>query len=67
MACLGDATVFPVHLLHAVLAIKDPARDEVLTELGIDKARLREAARRGVIVPRDRAAASTSKDKTRWN
>jgi ATP-dependent Clp protease ATP-binding subunit ClpA len=67
MACLGDGTVFPVHLLHALLAAKDPARDEVLKELDIDKGRLREAARRGVIVPRDRAAASTSKDKTRWN
>jgi ATP-dependent Clp protease ATP-binding subunit ClpA len=67
MACLGDGTVFPVHLLHALLAAQDAARDEVLTELGIDKGRLREAAKRGVIVPRDRPAASTSKDKTRWN
>jgi hypothetical protein len=67
MACLGDATVFPVHLLHALLAAKDPARDEVLTELGTDKRRLREAAKRGVILRRDPAAASTSKDKTRWN
>jgi ATP-dependent Clp protease ATP-binding subunit ClpA len=67
MACLGDGTVFPVHLLHALLTAKDPARDQVLKELGTDKTRLREAARQGVIVPRDRAAASTSKDKTRWN
>lgn len=67
MACLGDGAVFPVHLLHALLVTKDPPRDEVLKELGTDKTRLREAARRGVIVPRDRAAASTSKDKTRWN
>ena len=67
MASLGDGTVFPVHLLHALLTAKDPARDQVLTELGTDKTRLREAARRGVIVPRDRAAASTNKDKTRWN
>jgi ATP-dependent Clp protease ATP-binding subunit ClpA len=67
MARLGDGTVFPVHLLQALLVTEDPARDQVLEELGTDKARLREAARRGVIVPRDRAAASTSKDKTRWN
>lgn len=67
MARLGDGTVFPMHLLHALLAATDPPRDEVLKELGTDKTRLREAARRGVIVPRDRAAASTSKDKTRWN
>ena len=67
MACLGDGTVFPVHLLNALLAAKDPTRDEVLKELGTDKTRLREAAKRGVIVPRGRAAASTSKDKTRWN
>jgi hypothetical protein len=67
MACLGDGTVFPVHLLHALLAAEDPTRDQVLKELGTDKTRLREAATRGVIVPRDRAAASTGKDKTRWN
>ena len=67
MALLGDGTVFPVHLLHALLAAKDPARDQVLKELGTDKSRLLQAARRGVIVARDRAAASTSKDKTRWN
>ncbi len=67
MACLGDGTVFPMHLLYALLAAEDPARDQVLKELGADETRLRETARRGVIVPRDRAAASTSKDKTRWN
>jgi Clp amino terminal domain, pathogenicity island component len=67
MACLGDGTVFPVHLLHAVLATKDPARDEALTELGIEKRRLDEAAKRGAIPRRGPAAASTSKDKTRWN
>jgi ATP-dependent Clp protease ATP-binding subunit ClpA len=66
-ACLADGTVFPMHLLHALLAAEDPARDQVLNELGTDKRRLREAAKRGIIVPRDRAAASTSKDKTRWN
>ena len=66
-ACLGDGAVFPVHLLHAVLAGKDPARDEVLTELGIEKGCLHEAAKRAVIPPRGPAAASTSKDKTRWN
>lgn len=67
MARLGDGTVFPVHLLHALLAAEDQARDQLLTELGTDKARLREAAKRGVIVPRDRPAAWASKDKTRWN
>lgn len=66
-ACLGDGTVFPVHLLHAVLAGKDPARDEVLADLGIEKRRLDDAAKRGVIPPRDPAAAASSKDKTRWN
>jgi ATP-dependent Clp protease ATP-binding subunit ClpA len=66
-ACLGDGTVFPVHLLHALLAAKDPARDELLTELGVEKRRLDEATKRGVIPRRDPAAAATSKDKTRWN
>ena len=41
LACLGDGTVFPVHLLYALLDAKDPARDEVLSELGLDKAALR--------------------------
>jgi ATP-dependent Clp protease ATP-binding subunit ClpA len=66
-ACLGDGTVFPVHLLHALLDAKDPARDEVLTELGFDKRRLDEAAKQGALPKRDPAVASTSKDKTRWN
>ena len=66
-ACLADGTVFPVHLLHALLVAKDPARDEVLTALAINKRRLAEAAKRAVIPRRDPAAASASKDKTRWN
>jgi len=67
MASLGDGTVFPMHLLYALLAAKDPTRDEVLTELGIDKRHLDEAAKGGALPKRAPAAASTSKDKTRWN
>lgn len=67
LACLADGTVFPVHLLHALLLAKDPERDEVLTELGFDKQKLDEAAKRGALPKRDPAAASASKDKTRWN
>lgn len=66
-ACLADGTVFPLHLLLALLKNKDAARDEVLTELKIDKRRFLEAAQKGAIPKRDPAAAASSKDKTRWN
>jgi len=66
-ACLGDGTVFPVHLLHALLAAKDPAREKVLKELAIDKRRFTEAAKRAVIPQKDPASAPSSRDKTRWN
>jgi len=66
-ACLGDGAVYPVHLLYAVLAVKDAARGEVLKELAIEKPRLDEASKRGALPKRGPAAASTSKDKTRWN
>jgi ATP-dependent Clp protease ATP-binding subunit ClpA len=66
-ACLEDGTVFPVHLLYALLKAEDPAREQVLKELATDKRRLDEAATRGALPKRNPAAASTSKDKTRWN
>lgn len=66
-ACLGDGTVFPIHLLYALLKAKDPARDEVLKEFATDKRRLEDAAARGALPKRSPAAASSSKDKTRWN
>jgi hypothetical protein len=46
---------------------KDTARDEVLKELATDKQPLEEAAKEGALPKRDPAAASSSKDKTRWN
>lgn len=67
MACLGNGTVFPVHLLHAVIAANDATRDEVLTELGVEKVRLVEAAKSGVIPPRRSATSTTRDDTTRWN
>ncbi len=65
-ACLGEGTVFPVHLLYALLKAKDPACDEVLKELATDKRRLQDAAKKGALSKRD-PAASSSKDETRWN
>jgi len=67
LACLGDGTVVPVHLLHALLTTADPARDKLLLELGTQKGRLEEAAKQGALPKRDPATFSTSKDKTRWN
>lgn len=66
MASLSDGTVFPLHLLYALLAAKDPARDQVQTELCIDNRRVLDAARQAITVTRS-PPAPTSKDKTRWN
>ncbi len=66
-ACLGDGTVFPVHLLHALLAATDSPRDKLLAELGTKKGRLDEAARHAAMKSGQAAAAPSSKDKTRWN
>ena len=68
-ACLGDGTVFPVHLLHAAPSMpKTQAATQVLTELGIRQAAAcGRQPNSGALPERDPAAPSTSKDKTRWN
>ncbi len=66
-ACLGDGTVLPVHLLHALLAVTDSPRDKLLSELGTDKRCLEEAAKHAAMKCGQIAADPSSKDKTRWN
>ncbi len=48
-ALLGDGVVYPVHLLFALLTIRDCQRDQLLTELAVNKKRLQEAIRRELL------------------
>jgi ATP-dependent Clp protease ATP-binding subunit ClpA len=66
LAQLAGGVVYPVHLLYTVLTTKDPCRDEVLKELGIDKKRLREAVRQELLF--EHGIPITPKDdKAKWN
>jgi molecular chaperone DnaK len=46
---------------------EDKGRDEILNELGIDKKRLREAAKREVVFRRSGSTPTANKDRTQWN
>jgi ATP-dependent Clp protease ATP-binding subunit ClpC len=52
LAELADHLVFPVHLLYAVLSIKDEVRDNLMGELGVSPERLRKVTKREVMLRR---------------
>jgi ATP-dependent Clp protease ATP-binding subunit ClpA len=66
-AQLAGAVVYPAHLLYAVLLGDDTRRDDTFKDLGIDKPRFQEVAKREVVFQREDGAAAMSKPKTRWN
>jgi ATP-dependent Clp protease ATP-binding subunit ClpA len=49
---LSDQTVYPVHLLLAVLCTQERCGDDVMRELGIDKKRLEKIAKREIFTAR---------------
>jgi ATP-dependent Clp protease ATP-binding subunit ClpA len=63
-ASLGDSIVYPAHLLYAVLLSEDTVRDEVFTELGIDKSRFQEIVKREVVFRRDDSVRNSG---AQWN
>lgn len=46
LAAIGNSTVYPVHLLHALASAVDTERDELLGQLGISPHRLKKASAR---------------------
>jgi ATP-dependent Clp protease ATP-binding subunit ClpA len=64
-AQLNRGIVYPVHLLYAVLGVEDEQRDQAMNELGIQKARLCEAAKHELFSQCDKTMAKT--DTARWN
>ena len=66
-AQLAGGTVYPVHLLYAVLLSDDQNRDDTFKQLGIAKTGLQEAAKREVVRHRASLPFGTSKNKARWN
>ena len=63
---LSAHIVYPVHLLFAVLQITDAERDEVMEEFGIDLKRLRQVAKREVLL-RNESKSFLGKDDARLN
>jgi len=67
LAQVGDALIYPIHLLYAVLIAKDEARDEVLSELKIDKQRLQELLKTDLFLRAGKSASLKSNTKAKWN
>jgi ATP-dependent Clp protease ATP-binding subunit ClpA len=65
-AQIAGGTVYPVHLLYAVLLHGNATCNEALQSLGIDKKRFQEVARREVI-PQPPEQTVEKKTKTKWN
>lgn len=64
---IGNATVYPVHLLYASLMGGDADRDALFRELDIDKSRLIEAAKAEVFSRAGKSVTIKSNSRTRWN
>ena len=63
-AQLSSGTVYPVHLLCAILLAKDEHRDATLTRLEIDKQRFLTVAKRQILMPQ---LGGSKKERSRWN
>lgn len=59
LAQFGSGTVYPAHLLYAILLVEDEHRDNTLAELDIKKKRLLSIAKREIVTPRVGSSAST--------
>ena len=66
-AQLGGGSTYPIHLLYATLLAEDEQRDKTFTELGIDKKRLLNVAKREVLMPQIGSSSASRKERTRWN
>jgi len=66
-AQLGSGTVYPVHLLYAILLAEDNHRDATLAELNIDTKRLKSVIKREVLMPQLVSVSTSKKTRTRWN
>jgi ATP-dependent Clp protease ATP-binding subunit ClpA len=66
-AQLAESIVYPAHLLYAVLQHEDAKCHEIFQELGVDKARFQEVAKREVIFQQDDASTVVTRKKTHWN
>lgn len=66
-AAIADCTVYPVHLLYAVLLADDEKRDDLMNELEIDKKRLQQIAKREVLFQHDGNPAQAGKSRINLN
>jgi hypothetical protein len=64
---IGDATVYPVHLLYATMMVRDADRDALFKELKIDKSRLIETVKSEVFSRAGKSPSMKSNSRTRWN
>lgn len=66
-AAIADCTVYPAHLLYAVLLADDEKRDALMAELDIDKKRLQQVAKREVLFRHDAGNAPADDTRTKLN
>jgi hypothetical protein len=59
--------VYPVHLLHSLLAECDPLRDKAMTDVGADANRLRQVVKQGLVVQQNAAVQGPHQENAQWN
>ena len=64
---IGDAIVYPVHLLYASLMASDADRDGVFLELKIDKTRLVDTVKTEIFTRAAKPPLMRSNSRTKWN
>jgi ATP-dependent Clp protease ATP-binding subunit ClpA len=64
---MTNSLVYPVHLLYAVLLVRDEQRSQVMTSMGIDERRLEQVTKQEVLFRRDVLDDRTAKRRSGLN
>ena len=66
-ALFEGSSVYPIHLLNAILMAKIPESDELITEMGFDKKRLLQTIKDQLLANAGKPSGAKSNSRAKWN